>query len=333
MAWWWKSCLRSISAANRVPGLETTRQTFLRMLRCWRWWRRQSETLSDSAIRAFSRFPMLEIFVRQFLLNLDRLARMGLARRYVTVEDNLPYLRGRLLFREHLRQNLTNHARFAVSHAPLTVNRPANRLIHTALTRIAPLVRSGDNRQLLRQLTAVFVEVPQSADPYSDWREHHVDRSMPHYEPVMQWVGLFLFNHGLTTFSGPHTNPSLLFPMEQVFEDFVTHSFRRYQNRYGVKAQSPKRRLARIDGKDAFEMKPDISLMDEKRVVFILDAKWKDIEVGRRRSQAWNRIKTICISSTPTASATDATRSHWSTRELGRFSDILRVPVLRWLER
>ena len=112
-----------------------TRHTFLRMLRCWRWWRRQSETLSDSAIRAISRFPMLEIFVRQFLLNLDRLARMGLAQRYVTVEDNLPYLRGRLLFREQLRQNLTNHARFAVSHTPLSVNRPANRLIHTALTR------------------------------------------------------------------------------------------------------------------------------------------------------------------------------------------------------
>ena len=257
-----------------------TRHAFLRMLRCWRWWRRQSETLSDSAIRAISRFPMLEIFVRQFLLNLDRLARMGLARRYVTVEDNLPYLRGRLLFREQLRQNLTNHARFAVSHTPLSVNRPANRLIHTALTRLAPLVRSGDNRQLLRQLTAVFVEVPQSADPYADWREQNVDRSMQHYEPVMRWVRLFLFNHGLATLPGHHTNLSLLFPMEQVFEDFVTHSFRRYQNRYGVKAQSPKRRLARIDGKDAFEMKPDISLMDEKRVVFILDAKWKDIKSG-----------------------------------------------------
>ena len=50
---------------------------------------------------------------------------------------------------------------------------------------------------------------------------------MHHYEPVMQWVGLFLFNRGLTTFAGRHVNLFLLFPMEEVFEDFVTRGFRR----------------------------------------------------------------------------------------------------------
>ena len=45
---------------------------------------------------------------------------------------------------------------------------------------------------------------------------------MPHYVSVMQWVGLFLFRRGLTTFSGRHRNLSLLLPMEDVFEDFVT---------------------------------------------------------------------------------------------------------------
>ena len=33
----------------------------------------------------------------------------------------------------------------------------------------------------------------------------------------------------------------LLFPMEQVFEDFVTHSFRRHQERYTVTAQGPQK--------------------------------------------------------------------------------------------
>ena len=62
---------------------------------------------------------------------------------------------------------------------------------------------------------------------FDDWRRHRLDRSMRHYEPVMQWVGLFLFNRGLTTFVGRHVNLSLLFPMEEVFEDFFTRNFRR----------------------------------------------------------------------------------------------------------
>lgn len=255
------------------PGHEKTRQTFLRMLRCWR---RLGEVLPESGIRAMPRFPMLEIFVRQFLVNLNTLARNGLARRYIPVEENLPYLRGRLLFREQVRENLANQARFYVTHDELSVNRPANRLIHSALAKLAPGVRSSENRQLLRRLTAAFADVPQAANPRADWEKHHVDRSMRHYGSVMQWVGLFLFNQGLTTFSGRHANLSVLFPMEQVFEAFVTHSFRRHQHHYDVAARSPQKRLAEIDGRDAFAMKPDISLKDGERVVFILDAKWKD---------------------------------------------------------
>ena len=111
---------------------ETTRQLFLRMLRCWR---RFGETLPESAIRSMRRFPMLEVFVHRFLSDLAALCRSGLARRYVSVEENLPCLRGRILFREHVRENLVNRARFHVGYDELSVNRPANRLIHSTLTR------------------------------------------------------------------------------------------------------------------------------------------------------------------------------------------------------
>ena len=185
------------------------------------------------------RFPMLEVFVRRFLDNLNTLARGGLARRYIPVEENLPYLRGRILFREQIRENLANHARFYVVHDELSVNRPANRLIHSALAKLIPLVQNTENRRLLHQLMATFVDVPKTANPHADWQRHQVDRSMQHYRPVMQWVGLFLFGHGLTTFAGPHRNLSLLFPMEQVFEDFVTYNFRRHQTTYCVAAQRP----------------------------------------------------------------------------------------------
>ena len=266
-------------AGGRDSDCETTRRLFLRMLRCWRRFEKVPK-LPESGIRAVRRFPMLEVFVRRFLDSLNALARAGLARRYVPVEENLPYLRGRLLFREQIRENLVNRARFYVAHGELSVNRPANRLIHSALTRLKPLVRHTENRRLLGLLGQLMevAEVPQAANPQADWQRHRVDRSMPHYGPVMQWVGLFLFGQGLMTFSGRHRNLSLLFPMEQVFEDFVTHSFRRFQSDHRVTSQSPKKPLAKIENQDAFEMRPDISLWRDARVAFILDAKWKEID-------------------------------------------------------
>lgn len=259
------------------PAHERTRRLFLQMLR---FWRRLTPRLPQSDIRAMSRFPMLEIFVRQFLNHLTTVTRTGLARRYVTVEENLPYLRGRLLVSDDLRENKSNRARFYVSHDELSVNRPANRLIHRALVDLLPRVRDDGNQQLLRQALIAMADVPLSYNVPADWRAHHVDRSMRHYHPIMQWLELFLFNRGLATYSGPHANISLLFPMEQVFEDFVTASFRRHQRRYTVARQGPRRYMATIDGRNAFATEPDIALQEKGNVVFVLDAKWKRIYDG-----------------------------------------------------
>lgn len=254
---------------------EETRRIFLNMLRSSR--RLQAAArFRDSAIRAMRRFPMLEVFVRLFLDNLGLLVRGGLSRRYVRVEENLPYLRGRILFRDQLRENLIDQSRFFVEHDELSVNRPANRLIQSTLSKLNPVVRNEGNRQLLRNLEAALIEVPTARDLRGDWRKHRVDRSMQHYKPVMQWVGLFLFNRGLTTWSGSHVNQSLLFPMEEIYEDFVTHSFRRHQDRFTVVAQGPREKFMEINGKAPFRMRPDIALRTEDgEVKFILDAKWK----------------------------------------------------------
>ncbi len=259
------------------PDDERTREVFLQMLRTWRGLRHAE--LPPSAIRSLQRFPMLEVFAHLFLQNLSHLARQGLARRYVRVEDNLPYLRGRLLFQQHVRENLTNRARFYVAHDEFNSNRPANRLVRSSLDRLKRIVRNEENRRLLRELTDAFADVPPTRDPEGDWRRHSVDRTMQHYRPVMAWVRLFLFGEGLATFHGKHENQSLLFPMEEIYEDFVTWCFRRYQAEYVVRAQGPQWRLTRDP--EAFTMKPDMTLQKSGKAAFILDTKWK-----RLRSRA-----------------------------------------------
>lgn len=257
---------------------QSTRRLFLNMLRSWRGI--GERPMPPSHIRAMSRLPMLEAFAREFLRTLSLLTRGGLAKRYRTVEESRPYLRGRLLFRDHLRDNVANQARFFVAHAELSRNRPANRLIQAALRRLAPRLRDPHNQELLGQLRIAFADIPASVNIHADWQAHHLDRSMRHYGPVMQWVGLFLFHRGLATFSGTHENVSLLFPMEQVFEDFVTASFRRHQRDYRVRAQSPVSYMATLDGRQAFQTRPDITLARSGEVAFVLDAKWKRAEAA-----------------------------------------------------
>ena len=253
-----------------------TKEIFLKMLRTWRGL--SGSQFNHSNINALQQFSMLEAFIRLFLDNLVSLTQRGIAKHYQAVEDNLACLKGRLLFTQHLRTNLTNQARFYVGFDEFSADRPANRLINSTIHKLMPVVRQPQNQQLLYQLRLCFDEIPLSRQWQTDWDRHRVDRTMQHYNSVMQWVGLFLFGDGLTTFKGEHVNQSLLFPMEEVFEDFVTCHFRRHQNQFRVKAQGPLEPLAQLNGKtNAFQMKPDISLMSSGRVIYILDTKWKRI--------------------------------------------------------
>lgn len=256
---------------------EKTKDIFFKMLCTYK---KFKPSPNDSGIRAIRHFNMLEVFVRRFLDKLVLLTKKGLARQYQAKEDNISCLRGRILFPQHLRHNLFDRTRFYVSYDELTTDRPANRLIKSTIKKLKGIVRQPQNKQLLHQLDLCFADVPKSANPESDLHKYRLDRSMQHYEAVMQWVGVFLLGHGLATFAGKHVNQTLLFPMEKVFEAFVAHHFKRHQQRWQVKTQGPQKALAKkIEGKKMFYMEPDISLMTPGGdVEFILDTKWKRID-------------------------------------------------------
>ena len=256
--------------------IEETKRVFFNMLRTWRGFKSAAQ-FNESQINAVRRFNMLEVFVHLFLNNLVMLTQRGLARNYQPVEENLPCLRGRIQFPQHIRENVANRARFYVGYDVFSANRPANRLIHSTIDKLNRTVRQPGNQQMLHQLRIGFSDIPLSTHPQSDWDRHSLDRTIRHYDAVMQWVGLFLFNHGLTTFRGKHVNQSLLFPMWEIFEDFVAASFRRHQRQFKVRQQGPSEPLAYIDDRKVFYMRPDICLTSHDGVRLILDTKWKRI--------------------------------------------------------
>ncbi len=274
-----KTVLEILPKVDLVEGAKTdkTKCVFFDMLRSWRGFKSQA-VFNETQINAVRRFNMLEVFVHLFLNNVVRLTQRGLARHYQPVEDNLPCLRGRILFPQHIGENASNRARFYVGYDEFSANRPANRLIHSTIDRLIGTARQPGNQQLLHQLRIGFSDIPLSTHPQSDWDRHQVDRTIRHYDAVMQWVGLFLFNYGLTTFTGKHVNQALLFPMWEIFEDFVAHCLRRYAQEFSVRQHGPQKFLVTdSQNRDVFALKPDISLMSGGKAEFILDTKWKRI--------------------------------------------------------
>ncbi|MXX95508.1 MAG: hypothetical protein F4039_06730 [Gammaproteobacteria bacterium] len=250
---------------------ERTREILLTMLRHFR---RLPMHLRESNINKLKHSPMLSIFAYLFLVQLTELVKRGLARSYVPTESKLPYLRGRLLFKEALQTNIVDQSKFFVRYDNFSEDRPINRLIASTLNLMKKHLDHVESQKLHNISTLQFSHIQASTNILADWQVRNLDRSMLHYKEVIQWIGLFLFGHSLGPYTGEYRNLSVLFPMEQVFEDFVTAHIRLQLFDLEVVCQE---RSQSILKNDKFRVKPDIVLRQGSSILAILDAKWKEI--------------------------------------------------------
>jgi 5-methylcytosine-specific restriction enzyme subunit McrC len=254
-------------------GAVEARQLLIEMLCCLHKFR---HVQTDRAKLAAARMPLLELFIFEFLNVVNHVVKRGLRSDYIERQDNLLALRGKLLLASHLRQNLSRADRFFTAHDEFSANRPENRLIHSALRRVLLVSASQANQQLARKLNFAFEGIPLSSQPQSDFQRVRIDRGMGVYADALAWARLILQEESPLTGTGTHTAPSLLFPMEAVFEAFVAKHLRRQLVRsLSLKAQACSHHLVRHRDQNWFRLKPDLLVRDATRDLLVLDTKWK----------------------------------------------------------
>lgn len=223
-----------------------------------------------------TRMPLLEVFISEFLRSVESVVKRGMRGAYSGRRGNLPALRGKLLITHNIRHNLHRADRFFTEHDEFSVNRPENRLLHSALCRVVALSSSQDNQRLARELQFVFSEVPLSSQYEVDFKKVRLDRGMGSYADALAWTRLILENEVPLTGGGAHRSPSLLFPMEALFEAFVAkHLARQLSRPYVLKAQVRGNHMVRHGEEDWFRLQPDLLVADDEGNRLVLDTKWK----------------------------------------------------------
>ena len=254
-------------------GAGEARQLLIDMLRCLNGFR---HIQTDTAKLAATRMPLLEVFISEFLAAIERIVKRGLRSDYASRQGNLFALRGKLLVASHLRQNLYRADRFFTEHDEFATDRPENRLLHAALRRALVMTTSQDNQRLARELCFVFADIPESSQPKLDFQRVRLDRGMGYYADALAWARLILDDESPLTGVGRHRAPSLLFPMEAVFEAFVAkHMAKQLARPHVLKIQAQSRHLVRHMNQNWFRLRPDLVVRNAASEVIVLDTKWK----------------------------------------------------------
>lgn len=219
-----------------------------------------------------SKIPLFEIFISMFLEELTVLVRNGIKSDYISKEENLKFLKGKLKISEQIKYNTIHKEQFFVQYEEFISNRVENRLIKTTLQFLYNKSKLNKNQQRIREFLFVFDEIEISHNIKTDFSKIKLNRQMKDYEQVLLWCKTFLFENSFSPYKGNDIAFALLFDMNLLFESFVYSYLKKSSNFQDIKSQDRTHHLAYENGIGRFRLKPDIVINGGK---IIADTKWK----------------------------------------------------------
>ena len=224
------------------------------------------------------KMPLLEVFISMFINEVKILLQKGLKSDYVLHQENEKFLKGKLLFHNHIKENLTHKERFYVEYHLYNLDRPENRLIKATLEYLFKASNFAKNKKDLQMILLSFDEVNVSKNIDVDFTLCSMGRDMRAYEQVLQWCKIFLKGNSFSNTKGSNLATALLFPMERLFESYVAEKLRKALDlkMYNLKVQDSKHHLF----EKKFALRPDIVV--ENKVIkacVVMDTKWKLLNV------------------------------------------------------
>lgn len=223
-----------------------------------------------------------DILGRLFVNELEAIFKRGFCKKYLRKQENISFLKGRLLIRHQIGNHIRKVPKFFCSYDDLTYDNLENRIILKATTLLIPLIRYNDavRRDLIRYSNMMKEEVSLDSIVPEDCDKIQYSRLNDYYEPIIQFSKVILQDYFIrSVHKGMSRGFNFVVNMNQVYEDFITEMISEViaENRsvdYVVERQEKFDSLVK---EKKVITKPDILLRrkNTREYPYIIDAKYK----------------------------------------------------------
>ena len=232
---------------------------------------------------------ILELFIQFFIEEVEKIVKKGLIYKYVDKNENLNVFKGKLDINSHIKYNFSHKERFFMKFDEFSVNSLENIFIKMTIQKLKKISFNSKNKENLDRIGHYFEKVSILENSIENLKYITFDRTNNYYKNAIQWAKIFLNNQSSSIFSTNNGEiTSILFPMENIFENYITNKLRnliqeKYYNQLIIKVQDNSCSIfsnidfnnAKIDN-SILRVKPDIVIKNkETKEIFILDTKWK----------------------------------------------------------
>ena len=203
----------------------------------------------------------------------------GLLHGYVTREEAMYAVRGRIRFNEQVRRRFSMPMPVEVRHDEYTDDITANRLVKAAATTLGMMrLRSSEARNGLVRIAATLDDVSLVEFPAGNVPRVKFDRLNEHYRDVVALSTMVLQHNAHQFERGAVRAPGLLVDMTRLFQDFVTVALREElgvsEDRFG-ESEINTLDVPTNGDRGRVGLRPDLVWRDGSHCVFVGDAKYK----------------------------------------------------------
>ena len=207
----------------------------------------------------------------------------GLLHDYLTREEALHTVRGRIRFDEQIRRRLGAPLPIEVRYEEFTDDILANRLVKAAVARLGGMrLRSRRARRGLGWIAGLLDNVSPVEYALGDVPTVQFTRLNEHYWGVVELSRLILRHSAFESRRGAVRASGFLMDMNVVFQEFVTVALR---DALGISANTFRERsIDSLDKGGRVRLRPDLVWQEGASRVFVGDAKYKRIVNGQARN-------------------------------------------------
>ena len=204
----------------------------------------------------------------------------GLLHDYLTREEALYTVRGRIRFDEQIRRRFGIPIPVEVRYDEFTDDILANRLVKAAAARLGVMrLRSQPARRGLGWIAGMLDNIAPVDFAPKDVPEVRFDRLNEHYRGVVELSRLILRHSAFESKRGQVRASGFLVDMNVVFQEFVTVALR---EALGASADAFRERtIDSLDRGGQVHLRPDLVWKEGPTYVFVGDAKYKRIRDER----------------------------------------------------
>ena len=228
---------------------------------------------------AWQRDTILELLIRLFCAKLIDAVRQGMPQLYAGHEEDIPFLRGRLDVTRQFSILAGSPHKLACHFDARTSDIALNQVMRAVIDRLSRLVQAPDNQRSLRELSFAYADISDVPTAALRWDLIVLDRTSTRWRELLSLARLFLDDRHQQTSSGRTDGFALLFEMNVLFEEYVgcllSHSLAGTGLR--VAAQAGHRDCLYVGEAGRFRTQPDLIVRQGKRIVAVIDTKWKRI--------------------------------------------------------